>query len=43
VGHGVGLVEQYGSFGDMLAGRTYLVHLLGQGDGSAHAYIDEVL
>ncbi|WP_028586659.1 hypothetical protein [Desulfocurvus vexinensis] len=43
VGHGVGLVEQYGSCADMLAGRTYLVHLLGQGDGQLHAYIEEVL
>lgn len=41
-GVGTGIVEQYGSFGDMTAGGTYLVHLLGQGDGTVYAWIDEV-
>ena len=42
-GKGSNVVEQWGTFGNMQEGKTYLVHLLGAGDGRVLAYIDEVV
>ncbi|WP_461210390.1 phage tail protein [Desulfocurvus sp. DL9XJH121] len=42
VGKGSHIEELWGSFALLRAGSTYLVHLLGRGDGLVFAYIDEV-
>lgn len=39
---GANISEQTGSFVDMESGLTYLVHIIGKGDGYVYAYITEV-